>query len=128
MGKIQFIYGDNGDRLFAIVPADRFDAMTEAEEELADITAYREAKASLAAGEPLIPSEVVNRLCDGDNPVRVWRQQRGLKASEGAARASISHSYLSAIENGKQDGSLRVMVKLAKALEVDVDDLIPAAG
>ena len=128
MGKVQFIYGKNGERLFAVVPADRFDAMTKAEEELADIAAYRDAKASLAAGEPLIPGEIVNRLCDGHNPVRVWRDYRGLKATVLAARAGISHSYLSAIENGKQDGSLRVMVKLAEALEVDVDDLIRAAG
>ncbi len=125
MAKVQFIYDDTGKRVFAVVPADKFDAMAEAEEELADIEAYRAGKARIAAGEPVIPAEIVNRVCEGENPVRVWRQHRGLKARELAVRANISHSYLSAIENGKQDGSLRVLVKLAEALGVDVDDLVP---
>ena len=128
MGRVQFIYGDDGERLFAVVPADRFENMTEAEEELADIAAFDAAKARIAAGERLIPGEIVRRIdVEGENPVRVWRQHRGLKANELARRAGVSHGYLSEIENGKKDGSFKTISAIAKALDIDIDDLVPSA-
>ena len=41
-----------------------------------------------------------------------------------AARAAISAMYLSQIETGKRGGSTKVIAALAKALDVDVGDLI----
>lgn len=94
-------------------------------EMLEDIRAYDEAKQALAEGtEETIPAEVVFALLDGGNPVKVWREYRGLTQQQLADAAGISKPYLSQIENGKRTGSATVLRSLAKALAVDVDDLL----
>ena len=48
-----------------------------------EVTAIERFKARLAAGqEELVPAAVVNALLDGANPVRVWRDYRGLSAKD----------------------------------------------
>ena len=92
---------------------------------LEDIAAYDLAKARLAAGQDeMIPEDVVNRLLDGENPVRVWRKHRGLSLADLAQRAKLSESYLSQIETGQRKGPVEKLQSLAAALDVLVDDLI----
>ena len=74
--------------------------------------------------QELVPFELSKRLADGEHPVRVWREHRGLKASELAASAGVAASYLSDIEKGKKSGSVNALKRLAAALNVTVDDLI----
>lgn len=59
---------------------------------------------SSAHGEELIPAEVTYAILDGANPVRVWREQRGLTQQQLADAAGISTPYLSQIESGKRTG------------------------
>ena len=68
---------------------------------------------------------MVKRKLAGEVPLRVWREPRGMKAEDLAAAAGISAAYLSDIERGRVDGSLAVMARLADALDVLVDDLVP---
>jgi DNA-binding XRE family transcriptional regulator len=72
----------------------------------------------------LIPAEFVNRIIDGENRVRVWREFRGMSARDLAAAAGLSAPYISEIESGKKDGSVAAMKKIAAALKVDLDDLV----
>jgi DNA-binding XRE family transcriptional regulator len=72
----------------------------------------------------LIPAEFANRILDGENRVRVWREFRGLSARDLAAAAGLSPPYISEIESGKKDGSVAAMKKIAAALKVDLDDLV----
>lgn len=91
----------------------------------ADILAADKIKADIAAGrDELVPAEITSRLLSGENPVKVWRAHRGMSARDLAEKAGISSPYLSEIESGKKDGSIAVMKKVAKALDVDLDDLI----
>ena len=86
----------------------------------------RAAEARVAAGEDeYVPIELSKRLMAGEVPVRVWREHRGLSARALAARAGISAAYLSQIETGKKPGSFDAMAKLARALNVDMEDLEP---
>lgn len=57
-------------------------------------------------------------------PIRVWREHRDLSQRQLAELAGISTPYLSQLEAGKREASQRVIRRLAKALRVDVDDLI----
>ena len=92
---------------------------------MADIQAYDTAKQQLAAGQDeLLPAEFADRILDGESPVRVWREYRGISVKELAARAAISAAYLSQIEGGSRNGSLSTMKALATALSLDLDDLI----
>lgn len=102
-----------------------YDALVEAAEMLADVAAYDRAKARIATGEDeMVPAEFVYRMMDGESPVRVWRDFRNLPAKDLAAQAGISTAYLSEIETGKKEGSISVLRNIAKALGVDLDDLV----
>jgi DNA-binding XRE family transcriptional regulator len=72
----------------------------------------------------LIPAEFANRIIDGENRVRVWREFRGMSARDLAAAAGLSAPYISEIESGKKDGSVAAMKRIAAALKVDLDDLV----
>lgn len=93
-------------------------------EMLADVRDYEAAIRAIAEGEELIPAEVVYALIDGANPIRVWREYRGLSQGDLAARAGISPSYLSQLESGKRDGTMEVLSAVAAALDVTLDDLV----
>lgn len=75
------------------------------------------------ADDETFPFEVAERLVAGDHPVRVFRDYRGLKATDLAAAAGISRNYLSEIETGKKPGSVNVLRKIADVLNVDLDNL-----
>ena len=98
--------------------------MAEAAEMLEDIRAYDEVKAALAAGEEeIVPAPIAHRLIDGENPVRVWREHRGLSGRALAQAAGISAAYLSQIERGARKPSVSVLRRLAQALGVTLDDI-----
>jgi DNA-binding Xre family transcriptional regulator len=78
---------------------------------------------ALSGGER-IPAVIVDRLADSEAPVRVWREHRGLSLRGLAEKAGISAAMLSEIENGKKEGSVHTLAALARALEVDLDDLV----
>ena len=52
------------------------------------------------------------------------REARGLSQTALAERAGISREYLNRLEAARQDPSLSVLEKLAKALRVKVADLV----
>ena len=70
-----------------------------------------------------VPSEVVDRLVTGENPLKVWREHRGLSQRALADRAGLNFAYLSQIETGARKGPVRTMKKLAKALDLELDEL-----
>lgn len=119
----QIITSPSGERL-VVIPEAEFDAMREAIEDAQDAASVVEYRRRLAAGEEeQIPSEIVNRLIDGENKVRVWREYRGLSARDLANKAALSTAYLSQIETGARDGTMEVMKRIAQALGVTLDDL-----
>jgi DNA-binding XRE family transcriptional regulator len=77
------------------------------------------------ANEETVPFDVVRRLSEGDAPVTVWREHRGLSRDELATAADIPTALLDAVEGGKDDVPLRKMHAIACALRVDLDDLVP---
>jgi DNA-binding Xre family transcriptional regulator len=103
-----------------------FEALMREAADAADPAQIREAEARVEAGEDeYVPIDLTKRLMAGEVPVRVWREHRGLSARALASRAGISAAYLSQIETGKKPGSFDAMSKLARALEVDMEDLEP---
>lgn len=77
------------------------------------------------ANEETVPLEIVRRLSDGEVPVIVWREHRGLSREELSAEAHVQMELLQAVESGKEDVPLRVMQAIARCLRVDLDDLVP---
>jgi DNA-binding XRE family transcriptional regulator len=79
----------------------------------------------LTRDQPTVPDAVLGRLLAGERPMRVWREYRGLTLRALAAQTGIGASTLSEIETGVTDGSLRTLRRIATALDVAIDDLIP---
>ena len=109
---------------WAIIPYEEYRRLLEEAEMLRDIQAYDEAKASVAQGEALIPSEVTFAILDGESPIRVWREYRGLTQQQVAEKAGISKPYLSQLESGKRKGTTEALSAVARALGVSLEVLL----
>lgn len=97
--------------------------LAERVEDLEDALAAQATRAT-AKPEDALSADLVNRLIAGESPVRIWREHRGLTLTALAERAEVPQGYLSEIEHRKKPGSLRAMRALARALDLDLDDLV----
>ena len=93
----------NGEDMIVLGKSD-YEALLERAELSEDIAAVDAYRRKVAAGEEeAIPEEFADRLIDGENPIRVYRELRGLSAKELADRTGISAAFLSEIENRKKE-------------------------
>lgn len=121
---VQIIERD-GKPEWAVLPYDEYVQLAEKAEMLQDIRDYDVVKTAIEQGkEEIIPSEVTFALLDGENPIKVWREYRGLNQQQLAETAKISTPYLSQIETGKRIGTTEVLITIAKALKVTLDDIV----
>jgi DNA-binding XRE family transcriptional regulator len=74
--------------------------------------------------EETIPWEMTKRMVNGESPIRVWRQHRGLRQKALAEMVGTKPVYISQIETGAANPSLKLVGKIAKALDVTIDDLV----
>jgi DNA-binding XRE family transcriptional regulator len=72
--------------------------------------------------------EVTYAILDGENPVRVWREYRGLTQQQVAEKAGISKPYLSQLEMGQRKGATEVLSAVARALDLSLEDLVAEEG
>ncbi len=124
--RVQIIKRADGQPEYAILPWAEFEHLsaTAARAELSDEEALEIARYESAGYDP-VPLETAERIFDGENPVKVYREWRGLKQKTLATEIEISPSYLSEIEKGKA-ASLKTMVRIAGRLGVPLDALVPA--
>lgn len=115
----------NGKPEWAVLPYEDYLQLLEQAEMLEDIRDYDHVKAAIENGEEeTIPAELAYALMEGKNPLRAWREHRGLTQQQTAEAVGISVPFLSQIEGGKRKASIKVLAGLAKALQVSVDDLL----
>lgn len=120
----QIIVSPTGERM-VVLPENEYRSLVDAAEDAADREVVRRFRQALEAGEEeLVPAAMVERLLGGENPVRVWREHRGLSARDLATASGMSATYLSEIETGRKQGSVAALRKIAEALRVDLDDLV----
>lgn len=99
--------------------------VSEESEDTADAAAIRETKAALASGdEEFVPGEIAKRLIAGEQPVKVWREYRGLTQKQLFDATGVDQGAISKIENGKRTGDVETLKALADGLGVLVDDLV----
>lgn len=113
----------SGDRM-VVIPFAEYERLVEAAEDAADGRAADEVKRRLKGGEEeLIPAEFVDRMLDGENKVRVWREYRGMTVKALAETCGLAAAYVSQIETGAREGTIETFKKLAAALKVDIGDI-----
>ena len=103
------------------ITRDEYDRLLQASEDLADIVAYDRA---MAKDEESVPAEFVKRMIEGESPVRVYRDLRGLTQVQLGERSGVNRVQIADIEAGRKAGSVNTVRKLADALSVTIDDLI----
>ena len=129
MSKVQFIRTTGGEEL-VVLPKSDYERLTAlaAGEDAGVARIVRRARAAIAAGDEIVlPKSVVDRMAIGENPVRVLRSWRGMTQAELAAGVGIAQGYLSALEAGKRKGPVALHQKIARALGVPIDLLLPIA-
>jgi transcriptional regulator with XRE-family HTH domain len=76
--------------------------------------------------EPVTDEGIAAALDRVGHRLRRVREQRGLTLTDAAARTGISKSTLSRLENGQRRPSLELLLPLAQAYRVPLDDLVGA--
>lgn len=108
------------------IPKAEYQRLCGVEEDLADIQAGLAVEARVDAGtEEFVPETVVDRLIDGESPLRVWREYRGLSQAALARAANTSRVQIVDIEAGRRTGSVHTLRRLADALGLGLDDIVP---
>lgn len=106
----------------AIMPREEYEALiARLEETEEDEGTARLVERAMAGGGPSVPMEFVDRLADGENPIRVLREWRGQTQVDLASRTRLSQGHISDIETGRRTGTPTALRRIADALEVPLD-------
>jgi DNA-binding XRE family transcriptional regulator len=121
--SVQFIEIDG--RKMAVLPVEDYERLMDAVDDEADVAAAERAEKRRSAGEEYVPMDMVERLVEGENALRVWREYRQLSIGVLANVSGINKSTISLLENDKAYGRPATWRALADALRVTVDDILP---
>src|SRR5437870_1867926 len=95
-------------------------------DKLVDALAARKIEAALAAGrEELLSAAETAALLAAPSPLAFWRKKRGKTQAQLASKIGVSQNFLSDLERGKASGDVTLYGKLARCLELSIDDLAP---
>src|SRR6202043_943944 len=127
--KVKFKATPEGE--VAIVPRAEYERLKaleqQAEEDSGAARLIARAKREVAGGAPVLPKGVVDRLANGENPIRVLRQFRKETQAELAVTVGIAQNYLSDLETGNRKGPLELHQKIAGSLGIPLDLLTSIA-
>jgi DNA-binding XRE family transcriptional regulator len=102
------------------IPREEYDRLVRLADDAEDIAA-----AERALQTERIPAAFANRILDGESPLAVFREFRGLSQSGLAARSGVNRVQIADIEAGRGVGSVATLRKLADALGLTIDDIAP---
>lgn len=117
------IIEQNGEPAFVVLPIAEWRRLVEQLQDLEDAVDI-----ATIANDPdrrMIPAAVVDRLLDDEPPLKVWREHRGLSRAALAAKAGLTPGHIGHLETGRRHGTPDTLRRLATALDVTVDDLVP---
>ena len=124
MTEPQIIRSPSGEEL-VVLPRAEYEALLELAdreaEDAADAAIYDARKASLAAGEAVLPPEVSAAILRGESRLRAIRNWRDVTQLHLAFQTGVGQGYLSDLESGRRTGTPETLAKLAQALDVPVE-------
>jgi hypothetical protein len=113
----------------AILPKEEYELLAakaaEADEDAGTARVVKRARKEVAGGSPLLPRDVVNRLANGESPIRVLREWCGETQMYLSFKTNLSQGYISDIENGRRVGTVEALRLIANVLNVPFDLLAP---
>jgi hypothetical protein len=109
----------------AILPRKDYELLvakaSEADEDAGTARIVARARKEIVSGGPLLPKDIVDRMADGENPVRVLREWRDVTQLYIAFKTNLSQGYISDIENGRRTGTAAALRLIADVLNVPLD-------
>lgn len=112
----------------AILPRKDYEMLVakaaEADEDAGTARLVARARDVVAAGAPLLPKHVVDRLANGENPIRVLREWRDETQLYLSFKTGLSQGYISDVETGRRAGSATALRLIADVLKVPLDLLV----
>jgi Helix-turn-helix domain len=111
----------------AVLPVADYERLLDLAEDRADALAAAAAEKRRLDGEEYLPAAMVDRMLAGESPLRVWRTHRDMTLAALGTVAGVSVGFLSDIELGKRRGKPGLWRKLAEALNVSADDILPVS-
>lgn len=114
MNDVRFVTV-NGEAEFAVVPIALWNSLVAKVEQTRN--------ADRMQPDPSLPAEVGENIVNGDHPVKAWRRHRRMTTVQLAAAISVSTSFVTLIETGRRNPSLRVLDRLAAALDAPPSSL-----
>jgi ribosome-binding protein aMBF1 (putative translation factor) len=112
----------------AILPRKEYKVLAakaqEADEDFGTARLAARAPKEIAAGMPLIPKQVVDRIASGENALRALREWRGKTQLYIAHKTKIGQGYISDLESGRRKGTTAALKKIADVLEVPLDLIV----
>lgn len=101
----------NGKPAFAVIPWDEYQKLI-----------YKQVKTDEL--DVWFPNEVVKANVRGDSLIKAWREYFKLTQTELAAKAGMKQSSLARLEKSTTSPRKSTLTKLAKAMEIEVEQLI----
>jgi len=121
--NVRFRMTDKGE--IAILPRKEFELLAakarEADEDSGTARIIARARKEIAAGAPLIPKEVVDKIASGKNALRAIREWRGKTQLYISQRTNLGQGYISDLESGRRRGTTAALKKIASVLGVPLD-------
>ena len=101
-------------KFYVIMPAQEYEALMHSAGEL-----------SRRLRLPIEAALAAPVFSEDESPLRTWRKHRGLTLEQLALLVGSHKVNISALERGKQEGTMKNWRKLAKALNASLDDILP---
>ena len=112
----------------AILSREDYEALVakaaEADEDKGTARLVARSRRAIAAGAPLLPKHVVDRLANGENPVRVLREWRDETQLYLSFKTGLSQGYISDVETGRRKGTAAALRLIADVLRVPLDLIV----
>ncbi len=119
MNSIVYFTSPGGDEM-AILPRAELEALRNAADHAKALADYRSGRV------PGLTPEQALAFAEAPSPLAFWRRFRGLTQSQLAIEIGIAQNYLSDLENGKRTGDVTLWMRLARVLDLPVEELIEA--
>ena|SRR5665213_1390137 len=112
----------------AILPRKDYEVLiakaSEADEDAGTVRLVAKARDEIAGGAPVLPKDIVDRLANGEHPVRVLREWRDITQMYLSFKTNLSQGHISDIENGRRTGTVAALRLIANVLKVPLDLLV----
>lgn len=90
--------------------------------------AARAATVLQGADEEWVPIELAERIWQGEHPVKVWREHKGLTQAQLAAAAGLPQPTVAKLETGARKGTVAQLRAIAQAPGIGLDTLLACSA